>query len=403
MPTIVIDFCSITKTEKSVEDFICGGGSEIDTSPWNGIFAKLSSAGYLLVFFSDPRLDVIKDKHTVQEDRDRESLFTRFIEQMESGKTLQGMCADVVFPKTVTSNREMRVICRRYGEFRYSVMQECDLELAQYAYSNDVVAVMSNDTDFLFYVGPWKLWWIDNDESAWNEFNVTEYDRTGLNQLFRVNRKQLPLLATLLGNQFTRTYQSEFSGLKRSDCAASYVRRIGSDRLTDFDIRRIAESAFKKATQSQEEIQQSIRKSLQFYDLETRPPALDDELVEKLRHIPRNGVDMYRLYRQCMRTHYKLSRYCNILQLDVHSLLMEWMKRRAGVVRQRFADDDFELTISEEAIDHVVKPSYPTCKKALRTMCASDADELCASYMVFMRHVHVEYDLRVSVSGELVS
>lgn len=45
----------------------------------------------------------------------------------------------------------MEIIAKNYGDLYYSVKNECDLEIAKYAKSNDVMAIISNIIIWIFY------------------------------------------------------------------------------------------------------------------------------------------------------------------------------------------------------------------------------------------------------------
>lgn len=52
-------------------------------------------------------------------------------------------------------------------------------------------------------------------------------------------------------------------------------------------------------------------------------------------------------------------------------LLLDWMKRKTGIVRQRFGDTAFAFKVlakksaDEEYMAHIEKPIYPDCKSIL--------------------------------------
>lgn len=105
-------------------------------------------------FFSDP---TIKDEHIFTHYEERVSSYTDIHNGIADGKTLKEICDEIVGFDEITTYRELRPIAVRYSEYHYSVNEECDLELAQYAHHHNALAVISNDTDFLIYEGRWQL------------------------------------------------------------------------------------------------------------------------------------------------------------------------------------------------------------------------------------------------------
>ncbi|XP_037029073.1 uncharacterized protein LOC119069206 [Bradysia coprophila] len=370
-PTIVFDFCSLRKRGKNKKDCICGGVREITSNPWNEIFKNLKAAGCELIFFSDQRVKH-KDEKSPVETSEYFGFYTDLYDRIDDQQTLQEI-SDEWMPNFEEASiyRELAAIASKYGEYRISVNEECDLELAQYASNNNALAVVSNDTDFLIYEGAWQLWWTAIDMNLWNELKTTEYVRKDLEDLCSLSRNQLPLFATLLGSHFTSKYRNIFHGFHRIKDVANYVRKVGNCSLSDFDIKRIQEAVYKDAEQSANEIRQSIRNSLEWFNINSPAPILDDKLAETFLIIRVNGVDMFRPYMRNMgKCHAVLARYYDLRGSEngtnLIMLMMEWQKRRSGVLRQRFHDDTFDLTIwaitdvnAVSELTHIERPIFP--------------------------------------------
>lgn len=323
------------------------------------------------MFFADKR---IRDDKIVEHFNEHFNSITDMYDRIDDGQTLQKISGEIFddFDEK-TTYRELNVIVRRYGEIRYSINEECDLELAQYACHNNAMAVVSNDTDFLIYEGAWQLWWTGDDINSWIELKTTEYIRKDLEKLFGLSRNQFPLVAALMGNHFTREYQNRFSGYRRVEDIVNYVRKVGSGRLSDLDIKRIVQDVYKEANESADKIQLSIRNSLEWYDIHVAPPRLDDELAEEFLQIRLNGVDMFRPYMKNMAKTSKISTKLYDLRVSQNVtngvlLMMHWKRRNVGILRQRFNNDGFELTIMARTdtnptsnVTHIEKPIYPDC------------------------------------------
>lgn len=321
------------------------------------------------MFFPDQR---INDDKIFEHFDEHFKSYNDMYDRIDDGQTLQEISGEIFddFDEK-TAYRELNVIARQYGEIRYSINEECDLELAQYACDHNAIAVVTNDTDFLIYEGSWSLWWTGDDINSWKQLKTIEYIRRDLDKLFGLSRNQLPLVAALLGNQFTRDYKSCFNGYGRFKEITAYVRKVGSGRLSDLNIKRIVQDVYKGANECADGIQLSIRNSLEWYDIHVTPPKLNDELAEKFSQIRLNGVDMFRPYMRNMKKTFKIStKLCDMRGCqsgtNASLLMMDWKKRNVGILRQRFNDDAFELEIMARtsltsSVTHIEKPMYPDC------------------------------------------
>lgn len=109
----------------------------------------------------------------------------------------------------------MEMIAQTFGEMRFTVDHECDVEMANYAKQHHVMAIMSDNTDFLIYEGPWKQWTTKNLRvNHCGEVLTVEYDRNAVRMMCQST--QLPLLATLLGTDFMKAYYTQLNASHRT-------------------------------------------------------------------------------------------------------------------------------------------------------------------------------------------
>lgn len=348
----------------------------------------MKEAGCSLVFFSDPRIKISEEK-TLALLNERYSSYINLYDRIDDRQTLQQISDAFNDLNPKATYREMGVVVSTYGEIRYSIKEECDLELAQYACRHNAMAVISNDSDFLIYDGAWQLWWsggctMDTMDvmDSWNELKTTEYIRLGLANICLVRPTEMPLFATLLGGDFTKRYLNCFYGKQRIEKIADYVRKVGKAPFSDSDIKRIAQCVFKDAVEPADEIQRSIRKSLEWFDINFPPPTLDDKLAESFLNISLNGndINMFRPYMKYMSSiHAITTQFYDMRECEKRTnlplLMMDWKRRNVGVLRQRFHGDDFQLTILAKTdnyknsnLKHTEKPIYPDCMLEIRPM-----------------------------------
>lgn len=153
----------------------------------------------------------------------------------------------------------MEIIAKKYGEFYYSVKCENDLELARYATKNDAIAIISNDFDFLIFDGPWRHW--SSRGITEHSLEVTEYDRDGLLKVLKLTRIEMPLFATVWGNDFSKKL------FETIDEAADFVRNKSSLKIEE----NIAELLDQNVNLEQ------FQNSLDAYDVSIQPP--DNQLL----------------------------------------------------------------------------------------------------------------------------
>lgn len=201
-PSVVIDLRNLTISHSKLEfDVICGGRHKNALELFETFLKALKATDTLIFFFS--ALTIQKDK--IEEWlslRDQElNSYTSLYYLINDGKGIDRLIANNKLLNSTIYGMEM--IAKKYGEFYYSVNEDCDLEIAQFAKNNQVLAVISNKMDFLVFDGCWRLWSSEDIRiTPSNQMKTIEYDRNVAN-ICGLFHYQLPLFATLLGNDFT--------------------------------------------------------------------------------------------------------------------------------------------------------------------------------------------------------
>ncbi|XP_055309991.1 uncharacterized protein LOC129573501 isoform X2 [Sitodiplosis mosellana] len=129
-----------------------------------------------------------------------------------------------------------------------------------------------------------------------NQMRTIEFNRNGLATICSLSQHHLPLLATLLTNDFTHDYYDQLVNFYTSlgpmkfvvKNVARYVKKVGSAHLSDLDIRRLTQHAFGEADNK---IQRLIRQSLDSYNIDFPPVIIEDPMELKLLN-----TGMYELY-----------------------------------------------------------------------------------------------------------
>lgn len=351
-------------------DTICGGRHKNALDSFENFLKALKATDTSIIFFSALTIQKDKIEEWLSRRNQEFNSYSKLYYLINDGKGIDTLIAGYKLLNSTFYGMEM--IAKKYGEFFYSVKKECDLAIAQFAKNNDVLAVISNNTDFLLFDGSWRLWSSEDIRvTSSNKLKTIEYDRNVAN-LCELRQYQLPLFATLLGNDFTLKYYEELEDFHTSlgpisykiHCVARYVRKMGNIELSNDDIEEIAQKVFGNANHDK---QQLIRKSIDSYKVDTSTIIKDDP-NEKLLH----NTNMYRSYvmsanpiQGIILPYYDMR--------DKHSaklslLLADWIKRRLGILRQHNRDNSFTFTLlaitdpEEEFEAHTEYPIYPDCK-----------------------------------------
>jgi len=105
-----------------------------------------------------------------------------------------------------TSKFLIEELAIKYGELKYAVSLECDQELARFASNNfNVLAVFSNDTDFLIFANGGKRWrYFSTNHLNVKTLTTKEYSRKALRYQLKLSDYQLSIMATIAGNDLIR-------------------------------------------------------------------------------------------------------------------------------------------------------------------------------------------------------
>lgn len=370
-PSVVIDLLNLTISHSKLEyDAICGGRHKNALESFEKFLKALKANDTSIIFFSALTIQKDKIEEWLSRRNQEFNTYTTLYYLINDGKGIDTLIADNKLLNSTIYGLEM--IAKKYGEFYYSVKKDCELGIAQFAKNNDVLAVISNNTDFLLFDGSWRLWSSDDIRiTSSNQLKTIEYDRN-VADICQLCQYQLPLFATLLGNDFTLKYYDELEDFHTSlgpiafkvRCVARYVRNVGNIELSNEDIEEIAQKVFGNTDCDK---QQLIRKSVNSYNVDVISTTSDDPIEKLLLN-----TSMYRSYvananpiQGILLPFYDMR--------DKHSanlslLIADWIKRRIGILKQHKKDNSFVFTLlamtdpEGEFEIHTERPIYPDCK-----------------------------------------
>lgn len=167
------------------------------------MFKEFICAGAELVFFADGNVQPGKIDLWLHRQDEKFIKSQNIFNLLGQGKTLEEMTKYVdvnkeEFASMINSASVGKNLLKKYGQLFEPVSNDCDLELANYARDNNAFAVLSNDSDFLIYSGNWRVW--NMQKLNYYQLTVVEYDKCALKSYLKLEQHQMPIYATLMGN-----------------------------------------------------------------------------------------------------------------------------------------------------------------------------------------------------------
>ncbi|XP_055320075.1 uncharacterized protein LOC129577310 [Sitodiplosis mosellana] len=192
-PTIIINLVRFVKILAKIDrnSLIVGGQYDIYNKKITKFFEKLREWNAKLVFFCRPFLNDI-DEATIANAYNhavRNSLPEFMLDQMKMGRW-----SPCHMDKRFLYN--LMQICSGYGEV-YTHMHGATFNIVQYAreHSDEVLAMIDNDTDFLLFEGEYQYWSLADLDIL--RFQTKKYCSDVLHDRLKLNTQQIQMLAAL--------------------------------------------------------------------------------------------------------------------------------------------------------------------------------------------------------------
>ncbi|XP_053690969.1 uncharacterized protein LOC128739501 [Sabethes cyaneus] len=200
-PLIVIDLktlCGLI-SENDRPGLLCGGRYEAVYRQLDRFFHDLTELGVELVFFSHGPVQKLQfdtwERKQLQKYNDSIDIINAIDTEVLNLNTLVDRYRDKIPNNTRYSAQE---IAKKHGTYKLAIEIDCDQDLTAYATSHRAMAIITSDTDFLIFDGSWRIW--VSSSLDMENLTIFEYSRTNLLQYLKLSAHQLPLLATLSGN-----------------------------------------------------------------------------------------------------------------------------------------------------------------------------------------------------------
>ncbi|XP_053690968.1 uncharacterized protein LOC128739500 [Sabethes cyaneus] len=197
-PLIVVDLKSLCGSISGADrpGLLCGGRFELVYRQLDEFFGRLTTLGVKLVFVSDGPTRPSRFDCWMQRSDDRYNNCIKITDAIDRGTNLDSLVEN--FGNIPANTYPFEEIARKHGTFRISIVSDCDQDVTTYATTQQALAVITNDTDFLIFDATWHVWVAGGLNM--NEFTTYVFNRNNLIRYLGLNRNQMPLLASLVGN-----------------------------------------------------------------------------------------------------------------------------------------------------------------------------------------------------------
>lgn len=179
------------------KDILFGGTNDAYYEELSKIFSRLSENAELF-FFMDGFIPEHKYPTWQKRQNSKYSDSIKVIKKIQEKVSLSEI-ARTSKPYVNTMLTVIEAVAIKYGTLKYTVHHECDQEIAQFAAQHwRVLAVFSEDTDFLIFGGRWRYFSMKRLNA--HTFRTKEYSRQALKTYINLSDFQLSIWATCLGN-----------------------------------------------------------------------------------------------------------------------------------------------------------------------------------------------------------
>nr|XP_029725225.1 uncharacterized protein LOC109410467 [Aedes albopictus] len=158
-------------------------------------FSELVNLGVKLHFFCDGPVRMMSPEAWCKRADDRYWEMIELMDAIDNGDSFETV-GTYRLPFHYVSAVEQSAM--RHGEYHWATARECDQQMAAFANETGALAIMTDDSDMLIYEGSWRFWCVH--ELSVTKFTMMEYDRVALRAHLGLDPAQMPLLATLVGN-----------------------------------------------------------------------------------------------------------------------------------------------------------------------------------------------------------
>lgn len=356
-------------------DILCGGrhNQMIDTSIL--FFERLRSIGTKLVFFCEGPVQEEKSTRWMNVQNELYRKRNRFYDAVYEEKSIDYIVDKFNCGKITTIKSSLLQVAARYGIVKMVMDQQVDAQIASYANNTNAMAIIANGTNFLIFNGSWKYW--SAGDLQLEHATTMEYCRPALCAHLGLMKNQMPLLATLCGNDFLM-----YNDLHK------FLNRFKSDDQWKFEqVAKFILAAFQRPPHEFDKEDYNliavrcfgvdykfylpiIKRCIAFYILRLPrklPPLLDSLQLQVLHSISDESI-------YCILADVPQSLNVNCTDLrrtDFYPYIhvaLKLMRRQMGILLQYQRNSKVRRRVRakrvwwEECLEFVCEPEYPPCK-----------------------------------------
>lgn len=238
----------------------------------DALFTTLRAAGAVLVFFEDGLIEIEKYPRWIQRRNQCYDDHIKIIDHVNSGSSVDEIYK--TFKDTLDAfSTAFGIIegkARQYGTLIYSVTKDCDVEMVRYANQNNVLAILTDDTDFLIFKGNFLLWSARRFDVK--TLKIVELSRSALRSTLELSDDQLAILSTLAGNDYINYDEIQYAigkyfRFKKELKFPNIAKYIRQSKLANQPVGKQAEViGLKMFSETNAETLERIEKSLTAYN-----------------------------------------------------------------------------------------------------------------------------------------
>lgn len=286
------------------------------------------------------------------------------IDKIDSNVAIEEMESMDLQPGATASMADLLTICETYGTVHYCMNSKYVADVVHYANQKNATAIVGNNSHLLIFSGDWRYWSCRDIGLMDQSWNTLEYNRNALLEHIGLSRLQMPMLATIAGNDFvppkkTAAFHKKMNGNKFLQLA-EYIHRMPTV-LTNEEKRQFLLDLFGSSASDNFEM---VRESLLFYTAAEIQES-KDVLLTSAATI--GGIYYNSLTKAPIRvkspTFYDLRRTDFLPFFDI---ILPILRRQIGFVRKHLNDnDDYQHAIelrqshTEPVRTAYVRPEYP--------------------------------------------
>ncbi|KAK3910504.1 Constitutive coactivator of peroxisome proliferator-activated receptor gamma [Frankliniella fusca] len=228
-PVIVVDGSCCFRTLYGGLDWVCGGQYKEYVKRVTNFFDSFEAINIKLILYFDGATQ--ESKRPVWVSRRLQSMEKAhaIFDSLGKGQTVQNIDPQL-FVLPAGAGNTMSALSKDRCSVRRS-LRECDEEIASYAEKNKCFAILAQDSDYVIYQSGAK-YYLSAENLDLNKMTTLVYDQKALAEHLLLNVSELPVFASLMGNDFIpaddlRSFHIRLTGKQRQQAyAAVLVRKV---------------------------------------------------------------------------------------------------------------------------------------------------------------------------------